>query len=493
VTLPPYQPPTPDPGPPAEPAAESSAGAPRSRRRLVIAAAVVGALALGGGGYAVASYLSGGGTQPEDVLPADTLGFVKIDLDPAAGQKVALASLLEKFPDVSLEGDDDIRGLLLEPLLELTGDDVDYAADVRPWLGDRLAVGAVPAEDTEAGVAPVVVLAVTDEAEMTDTLTRVQEGTEIGFAVREDYVLITDSQERADAVAAAEETLADDADFAGDLEALDGDQVAVAWGDLTAAQDVLAAQAAAAGASVTELEALSGRVILGVHAEEDALEMVGLDFSVSDARGARGEPTRLIQDLPDDTAVALSGSGFGDGAVEAWGALEESGALAQAGVPIDELGLDLPEDLRAILGTDLVVAAFGDLDSPAFGARVRTGQPEVAERFFGGLLSSPELGIPAVFVPADDGYVLAGDEATADALTADGGLGETEAFQAAVADPDAATAIGFLDLGAVIEQLRAEGGDAAAEAERFAAVEALGFSASGTDEGGRFVLRITTR
>ena len=267
MTLPPYQPPTPDPGTLTEPAAEPAAGAPRSRRRLVIGAAVAGALVLGGGGYAVASYLSGGGTQPEDVLPADTLGFVKIDLDPAAGQKVALASLLEKFPDVSLEGDDDIRELLLEPLLELTENDVDYATDVRPWLGDRLAVGAVPAEDTEAGVAPVIVLAVKDEAEMTDTLTQVQENTELGFALRDDYVLITPSQELADDLAAAEDTLADDADFAGDLEALDGDQVAVAWGDLTAAQDVLAAQAAAAGATVTEVEALTGRVILGVHAE----------------------------------------------------------------------------------------------------------------------------------------------------------------------------------------------------------------------------------
>ena len=52
-------------------------------------------------------------------------------------------------------------------------------------------------------------------------------------------MLITDSQERADGFAAAEETLADDADFVGDREALGGDQIALAWADLSAAESLL--------------------------------------------------------------------------------------------------------------------------------------------------------------------------------------------------------------------------------------------------------------
>ena len=72
---------------------------------------------LGGAGFAAASYLSGGGPQPQDVLPVDTIGFVALDLDPAAGQKIALMSLMEKFPALDMEGDGDFRGQLLEPLL----------------------------------------------------------------------------------------------------------------------------------------------------------------------------------------------------------------------------------------------------------------------------------------------------------------------------------------------------------------------------------------
>ncbi len=98
VTLPPYNdsapeweayPPGRRPWVAAEAPAEPPAGTRRSRR-LAVAATVTGVLVLGGAGLAVAAYLDGSGPQPQDVLPADTLGFVSVDLDPSAGQKVAL-------------------------------------------------------------------------------------------------------------------------------------------------------------------------------------------------------------------------------------------------------------------------------------------------------------------------------------------------------------------------------------------------------------------
>ena len=504
MTLPPYD--RPNPGAFGAPAPGGPSGAPswdgaepptgrRSRRGVVVAAVVGGVVLLGGAGYATASYLSGGGTQPEEVLPGDVLGFVKVDLDPAAGQKMALGSLLEKFPDVDTEGDGDIRDQLLQPLLELSGDELDYAADVEPWLGDRMAVAAVAADDSAAGVVPVVALAVTDEEQMTDALTRAQEGADFGFAAREDFVLITDTQERADGIASAEQTLADDADFAGDREALGGDQVALAWADLSAAQGVVESQAAAQGvpADVLGGAQLAGRVILGVHAQDDALEMVGMDFGVSDVGVPTGDPTRLARDLPEDTLAALSASGVGDSAVAAWAELERSGALAEVGQPLAELGLSLPDDLRAVLGSDLVVAVFGGVESPALGARVVTEEPEAAARSLDAVLGSLDVGAAPVYSFGESDYVVATDAGTADALAADGGLGDTDAFRAAVSDPDGASAIGYVDLATVLDEVVAQGGQAGEEAAKFSAVEALGLSVSGTDDGSRFVLRITTR
>ncbi|MCW2697220.1 MAG: hypothetical protein JWR62_2305, partial [Modestobacter sp.] len=87
-----------------------------------------------------------------------------------------------------------------------------------------MAVAAVPDPGSEAGVAPVVVLAVTDQDEMTDRLGAVRDA-DFAFAVRDDFVLISQAQETVDRLAAAQATLDGDEDYTGDLDALDGDQV----------------------------------------------------------------------------------------------------------------------------------------------------------------------------------------------------------------------------------------------------------------------------
>lgn len=45
----------------------------------------------------------------------------------------------------------------------------------------------------------------------------------------------------------------------------------------------------------------------------------------------------------------------------------------------------------------------------------------------------------------------------------------------------------------MLDRLVSEGGESGSEATKYAAVDALGFSATSTDEGGRFVVRVTTR
>jgi hypothetical protein len=486
------------------PAPEEPGGRRGIGRGIVLAGAAAGVVVLGGTGYAVASYLSGGGAQPEEALPADTLAFAKLDLDPAANQKTAVASLLDRFPDVvEGGGDGDLRGTLVQPLLEGNAWGLTYDRDVEPWLGDRMAVAAVPDPGSAEGVAAVVVLAVTDQDEMTDRLGAVQ-ADDFAFAVRDDFVLIGQTQETVDRVAAAGTTLDQDEEYRDDRDALDGDQVAVAWADLAGLQDVVGAMAPAGGmAGLGGVvpggvgladQALTGRIVLGLHAEPDALEVQGLTRGVApDDSATTAGPTRLVQDLPEDTLAALSVSGLGDALAAAWAAPEGAGIPPEFQQQIAALGLQLPDDLRTVLGSDLALAVSGDLAAPQFGARVVTEDPQRAVEVLTGVLGSPEVGLPAAAVPLADGYALATDPAFADALGRDGGLGDSEAFRAAVADPDEAQAVGFVDLGALVDQVIAQGGDSAAEAERFRAVEALGFSATGSGDEGRFVLRVTTR
>ena len=464
----------------------------RIRRRIAVGAAVTGALVVGGAGYAVAAYLSGGGAQPEEVLPADTVAFVKLDLDPAMGQKTAVAGLMDKFPALG-DGPGDIQKSMVDQLLELRETELDYAEDVDPWLGDRMAAALVRDEASEGGITGVLVLAVDDQQAMGDTLRALEEEIDFGYAVRDDFLLLAADQETADRLAAEDSRLSETDQYVGDRAALDGDQIAVGWADLSALQQLLG-QAFDGDATLgldESFSALGGRVVFGLHAEEDALELVGLDVTVSDAGpGPRPtEPTRLVQDLPEDTLVALSASGMGDVMVDQWDELEATGMVA----PFREMfpDLELPEDLRTVFGSDLLVAVRGDLQDPQVGLRAVTEDPERATGILKGLNYAFDLGIRTVPAAVDDGYVLATDVTTARALAGeDPGLGDSAAFRAAAPAADEATMVGYADLTALLDQFPDGGGF---ERSDYDALQALGITSTNTDEGTRMVLRITTR
>lgn len=227
------------PVPPGEPeylgdaAPSSTTGASRGRRpaRMAVlglaAAGVAGVVALGGW---TALSLMASGTQPATALPADTLAYLSVDLDPSAGQKLEAVRMLEKFPaldeELGLDASDDLRRWAFDRsgLSECPG--VDYEEDVAPWIGDRAAFAVVPAAgDVKASEDPEVVVAlqVSSTEEATTALAdlagcRLAAGPgrhEPGFAAGEGYVVVAESDEVAEAAVdrAADASLADDATF----------------------------------------------------------------------------------------------------------------------------------------------------------------------------------------------------------------------------------------------------------------------------------------
>ena len=506
MTQPPYGPQHPVPGQPdyqvtwydGAPAPTAPVGDPtapegprrsRTGRKVAIGAAAAGVVLLGGAGFAVAAYLSGGGAQPEEALPADTIGVVKLDLDPAAGQKAAVASLMGKFP--ALDGAGDIRQSAVDGLLDLTDAQLDFDEDVDPWLGDRMAVALVPDEDSDAGIAPVLVLAVDDQQAMGDTLRELGDDLGYGHAVRDDFLLLAETQEIADRVAAEESRLSETERYRADLAALDGDQIAVAWADLSALQQQLGTTLEDDGiVSLDETFAdLSGRVVYGLHAQSDALEIVGMDFTSSDVGpGPRStEPTRLVQALPKNTVVAVSAGGLGDMLIDRWDEVEASG-MADG---VEEMfpDLTLPDDLQTVFGSDFLLTMRGNVQDPQVGIRATTDDPERATDILEGFNYAFDLGIPVESAPVDDGYVLATDALTADALANnDGGLAGTEAFQAAVPGVEEATMVAYVDVSAVLDQFPSDGGFRRSDYE---AVQALGVTSTPTDQGSRMVVRVT--
>src|SRR5690348_274057 len=139
--------------------------APRPGRTKKLVLGGLGAVLVAGvvaGGLTVGSFLSGGGTQPEDVLPANTVAFVKIDLDPSASQKIDALRLMGKFPQARPQGDD-LKAALVQKWFDDNPYGLTYQRDVAPWIGDRAAVAGVATSMAKDGIAPVLAVQFTDQ------------------------------------------------------------------------------------------------------------------------------------------------------------------------------------------------------------------------------------------------------------------------------------------------------------------------------------------
>lgn len=210
--------------PPVAPAGEPLGGGPApaqrsSRRGLAVVGAAVAVAVAGGGAYAAWNFLSTG-AQPAEVLPASTLGYVAVDVDPGGAQKIEAFRTLRKFPalqeELGLDTDDDLRELIVDEFLSGSDCDLSFENDFAPWVGKKLAMAAVPgAGDDE--VTPVIVVEVSDEEAATTGLTAVREcSDDLGWAFQDGFVLVSPTEAQAAAVAdevADGSTLADDEGF----------------------------------------------------------------------------------------------------------------------------------------------------------------------------------------------------------------------------------------------------------------------------------------
>lgn len=140
---------------------------PRGRSRVfralaatVVAAAVAGAITTG---ILAFRFVHGSADSLVRMAPDDTIAYVNVNLDPSAGQKLAIASLLSKFPGLSDSARDSTINAWLDTALGPDGLSHD---DVRPWLGPEMSVVALPAHAGVADQSPqvVVLLASADDS-----------------------------------------------------------------------------------------------------------------------------------------------------------------------------------------------------------------------------------------------------------------------------------------------------------------------------------------
>ena len=508
---------------------------PEARRKpaawwLVGGVVALVAVLIGGISYGAASLTGGGGAQPEDALPAGAVAFAKVDLDPAAGQKIDAIRFLRKFPSVRghLAQNADLRKVLFDAVAGDAGwNKVNFAHDVEPWLGQRVGVAAYSptafAHGASAGgmqsATVVVALQVGDDGKARvglDRLIAASPGpSKPGYVVKDGYALLAQSKPLAMAAAdaVAKGTMAKSATFASDIKGLDNG-IMTFWVDGAAASS-LGSVANLYGLGVPRVTGAQGsalshaRLVSSLRFDgPDVLEIAGRVKGSPQIAGPN-VAVKGFADLPATTVAAIGVAG-GDGVVDgAWKSLRKQvdtsptardAFEAAMGQAESQYGLSLPDDIKLLLGSNLVLALDGtglDQANIQVGARVTTRDPKRADALIGRLmrqLPAAALGSPTVVhrVTAD-GYVLASSGAQADRLTrtsAGKRLGDLDAFRRALPDVNGARFALWLDVHSLVTPMLGPAGDM----PDLKPIAGLGITATSDGSGnGSFRARLVAR
>jgi len=199
------------------------------------------AVVVAGGAVLAYNALSGGGPQPDRYAPASTFAYVKLDLDPSAGEKIAAYRFLKKFPsDLSdkLNSADSLKDDLLGAVLPQS---VRYETDFKPWVGDRVAVAGY-LDDANKPQA-VAILQIKNAGKARTELAKLRRQLSsiplpltpsFGYVLKSDYAIVGSSQHAAqEAVDLAKQgDISTNHTYTSDVAALGGGRIATAWLDL---------------------------------------------------------------------------------------------------------------------------------------------------------------------------------------------------------------------------------------------------------------------
>jgi hypothetical protein len=477
----------------------------------------------------------GTGAQPAEALPASTLGYVSVDLDPSGAQKIEAVRTLRKFPafreKVGLNTDDDVRRRIFEEIeKEAHCQGLDYAGDIEPWLGDRAAVAAV---DTGAEQpSPVFVVQVKDADRADAGLSRLRscgsgDGAKAGWSIDGGWAVIAETDTIAKRVAddAAKASLSDDTDFqhwsgeVGDPGIVSmyaapsaGAYLADNLGRLEglgtgAGQDAdppLPSSGAGAGDALKGFGGAAGTIRFN----DGSLELeLAADADATGKlahAGTRGDD--VLATLPADTAAAL-GVGFSDGwfstVVDQMSAASGGDTAALLAEVSRQTGLDLPGDAETLAGKSLAVGVGSGFDletltNSADGSDVPVaakvegdakGIESVLDKVRGRMGGGPT---PLDSDSSGDMVAIGPDAAYRKAVLQDGGLGASDAFTRVVPKAKDASAILFVNFDAGGGWLAGmAGGDRQVE-DNLEPLQGLGISGWQDGSTSRALLRLTT-
>lgn len=259
-------------------------------------------------GVATAAYRgTSNGTSPTSLIPANAFAVATADLSLPDGQDGALETILGRFPGLHLTGDGSIRDRVLRTMLKSGDDPLDYDKDVKPWLGDHVAIAGW---QHDGHPQMEIVLQSTDDSSARSHLKDVMNG-DGAVDFRDGYAVIGSSDDAVQSALAAssKSSLDDTGPYDADIKALGHSEAITAWFDGPAAKDALSGTFLE-GFAMSGLgtlgpgmgDMLKGRVALGLHITDTIAQ---IDMRSVGAKTTGTAPSTMLTSLPAGTVGAF--------------------------------------------------------------------------------------------------------------------------------------------------------------------------------------------
>jgi hypothetical protein len=313
-------------------------------------------------------------TRSAGVTPVNALAFVSLNLDPSIEQQRNLLAIARRFPGAGEKAKGEFESARDEAIADLLEDSgLDFARDVKPWLGNEVALAVLPAG---RGRTPYIVAMVEtgDEAKARAAVDKAAAAGDFegAYSVVDDFVLLSDQEDEAGDQAAldliAAQARKDDGGLARSeafttvVDELAGDRLLLAWADVKSA---LEQAGDATGVDQLGLLAQFGDAEtagVDVHAESDAVVAQAVAKTPG---GGKGGAVELTRTLPGTTLAALTLFDLGTGITEGLSGLFGAGGPDFAGQFESVTGIDLEADILSWMEGEVVFVA-GDVPEDQF-------------------------------------------------------------------------------------------------------------------------------
>ena len=349
------------------------------------------------------------------MVPSTALAYVSMTVDPSNSQKSDIDGILAKFPKASKKTYDGLKEDVLTKAVQKLG--LNYQQDVKPWLGDELALAALP---NTPNPSPVGLIKSTDDAKATAALQKAAKSPDFNAAYRlvNGYVVVVQKKDAGllDTIArqagSSSTSLGSQDKFTRVVDKLSSDRLVTAWADghalLQLAKVQLSRQAGKAKINLSGIPDI-GSAAADLHAVDSGAVLGGLVETPGTTGG--GDMT-ITNNLPSDTLGAVSLWNIGGAFDSVLGAVLQSNPVASQDLQKAQqsIGLDIRKDVLSWMHGEAVLAVGPATTGPTpdFALLVHATDPTAAQAAVGKVSSILEqrLGVKLDQRPAPGGGTM---------------------------------------------------------------------------------------